>query len=196
MRLFCMFHQIKCCISVLNLVQVPIKTTGPAVPGAPGYLLGKYGGKPYYEWHGCSARMGCEWFCCRSLPSAETRELLLQPPKTKKQNKTKKNARTDQEISLITNLRSCLQPLSLKLRKACFSKDSWKAEAHWQILINQSDLGLLFKIFSLFSRNLLLNMPCSDQFLSQWPPTCFCWRSYKGRMGTGPGTLKKKMPCK
>lgn len=29
-------------------------------------------------------------------------------------------------------LRSCLQPLSLKLCKACLSRDSWEAEAHWQ----------------------------------------------------------------
>lgn len=133
--------------------------------------------------------------CHQQRPGNSFYFSLLKQNKTKIK-KTKKNARTDQEISLITNLRSCLQPLSLKLWKACFSKDSWKAEAHWQILINQSDLGLLFKNFSLFSWNLLLNMPCSDQFLSQWPPTCFCWRSYKGRMGTGPGTLKKKMPCK
>lgn len=177
---------------MLNLVQIPRTMTGVGALGSP---RGKYGGKLYCAWHGCTVRMSCEWLCCRSLPSVETRELiLLQPPKTKKKTKNiYMHILTKEFTSLLISGAAC--SLCLKSCKACLSKHSWKAEAHWQTLINQSDLELLFKIFSLFSWSLLLNMQCSDQFLSKWPPTCFCWRSYKEEMDTGPGT-HKKMPCK
>lgn len=42
--LYCTFHQTKCCISELNLVQVPMKTAQLTVLGAAGFLLGNYVG--------------------------------------------------------------------------------------------------------------------------------------------------------
>lgn len=75
-RFCCKFHWVKRCISASDLVQVPMKMTRFAVTGALGFPLGKYGGKHYCRWHRCFAKMGYEGFCCRSLPSAEVRELL------------------------------------------------------------------------------------------------------------------------
>lgn len=186
MRFCCMFHQMKCCISVLNLIQIPIKMrglqgqkhkifswwnmVGSLIVGGMGVLQG---------WVMTDDAVG---LCHDQTPENFT---LL-----KKQH-NKKNTHTDPGISFITDLWSCLQPLSLKLHKACLSKDSLKTEAHWQILINQSDIGLLLKNFSLFSWNLLLNMLVPFTMISN----TLLLEMLKGERAQGRNP-QKKVPCK